>query len=95
MMEETMKVMSVAELALLTPRELCLLYFQVGKHLVGTRAGPPERLAVERTLANIRRVLASQAPHAAPLPGTLPRQPSGLRGLSYRLEFRARHFHRT
>jgi hypothetical protein len=41
-----------------TPRELCSLYFQVGKHLVGTRMDSPERLPVEQTLANIRLVLA-------------------------------------
>jgi len=53
-----MKVISVTELSSWTPRELCSLYFQVGKHLVGTRMGSPERLAVEQTLANIRWVLA-------------------------------------
>jgi len=53
-----MKVISVAELSGWTPRELCSLYFQVGKHLVGTRTGSPERQAVEQTLANIRWVLA-------------------------------------
>lgn len=53
-----MKVISVAELSGWSPRELCSLYFQVGKHLVGTRMGSPERRAVEDTLANIRFVLA-------------------------------------
>jgi hypothetical protein len=52
-----MKVISVAELSGWTPRELCTLYFQVGKQLVGTRMGSPERFAVEQTLANIRWVL--------------------------------------
>jgi len=59
-----MKVISVTELSSWTPRELCSLYFQVGKHLVGTRMGSPERLAVEQTLANIRFVLARK--HRAP-----------------------------
>ena len=53
-----MQVISVAELAGWSPRELCSLYFQVGKQLVGTRMGSPERVAVEQTLANIRWVLA-------------------------------------
>lgn len=53
-----MRVITVAELVGWTPRELCSLYFHVGKHLVGTRMGSPERLAVEQTLANIRFVLA-------------------------------------
>jgi hypothetical protein len=57
-MEENMRVITVAELAGFTPRELMSLYFQVGNQLMGTRLGSPERFAVEQTLANIRFVLA-------------------------------------
>ena len=53
-----MRIITVSELAGLTARELSALYFHVGKHLVGTRMGSPERLEVEQTLANIRFVLA-------------------------------------
>ncbi len=53
-----MQVITVAKLVGFTPRELCSPYFHVGKHLVATRMGSPERLAVEQTLANIRFVLA-------------------------------------
>ena len=47
-----MRVITVAELVGWTPRELCSLYFHVGKHLVGTRMGSPERIAVEQTWGN-------------------------------------------
>lgn len=52
------RVISVAELSGWTPRELCSLYVQVGKDLVGTRMGSPERRAVEQSLANIRQAIA-------------------------------------
>ncbi len=48
---------TVAELAGWAARELMSIYFQGGKHLVGTPMGSPEGLAVEHTLANIRFVL--------------------------------------
>ena len=53
-----MRIITVAELAGLTGRQLASLYFQVGKRLTGTRMCSPERHAVEQSLANIRYVMA-------------------------------------
>ena len=53
-----MRILTVNELAGFTSSELVSIYFQVGKHLAGTRRCSLERLAVEQTRANIRFVLA-------------------------------------
>jgi hypothetical protein len=57
-MEENMQILTVTELAALTPLELVRLYNRIGSGLPGTRMGSPERRAIELTLANIRYVLA-------------------------------------
>lgn len=53
-----MKILTVTELAKLTPLQLARLYQEVGKGLPYTRLQTPERRAIEESLANIRFVVA-------------------------------------
>lgn len=53
-----MRILTVTELAALTPLQLVRLYNRTGSCLPGTRMCSPERWAIEQSLANIRWVLA-------------------------------------
>jgi hypothetical protein len=57
-MEETMRILTLAELMRLTRIELCALAAQVTSALADFPEGSPERLSGQINLRNIRSVLA-------------------------------------
>jgi hypothetical protein len=58
MMEETMRALTLSELMRMTRNEICGLGSQITTALPSYSEGSPERSNAERSLHNIRRVLA-------------------------------------